>query len=279
MATRSRELIDARLTELASGWMSKRTGQAMAYALLSGGKRLRPRLVLAQCREITPLTVDVACALEMIHTYSLIHDDLPALDNDDLRRGRPTVHKAFDEATAILAGDALLNAAFETILTLPLEPKQQLEVLRIMADASGIHGMIGGQDSDVFVHLDSAESILEMYVNKTGKLLGASMALGAVMDDRAEDAHLLFEVGEKLGILFQIQDDVLELTQSTQTLGKSNQSDALNQKVTYVSLMGMESSQSEIRRLSDDVRNTLGQLMDHPQVTLSLIDEILVRDH
>jgi geranylgeranyl diphosphate synthase, type II len=279
MAILSRKLLETRLTELTSRWMSKRTGQAMAYALLSGGKRLRPRLLLAQCREITPLTLDVACALEMIHTYSLIHDDLPALDNDDLRRGHPTVHKAFDEATAILAGDGLLNAAFESILALPMDPKQQVQVLRILADASGIHGMIGGQDSDVFVPLESSESILAMYVSKTGKLLGASMALGAIMDDRTKDAQRLFEVGEELGILFQIQDDVLELTQTTQTLGKSNQSDAFNQKSTYVSLKGMESSQLEIQRLSLHIRESLKKIMDKPDDTLSLIDEILVRDH
>ena len=251
----------------------------MAYALLGGGKRLRPRLVLAQLETPSRQAVDVACALEMIHTYSLIHDDLPALDNDDLRRGRATVHKAFDEATAILAGDGLLNAAFETVLALTMDPTQQVAVLRTLADAAGIHGMIGGQDKDLFENLDTTTKITGMYIGKTGKLLGASLALGAIMDHRLQDAQSLFALGEQLGVLFQIQDDVLELTQSTQTLGKSNQSDANNGKSTYVSLNGLEASQREIACLSQSITTQLKTLLKQPQATLAILDEILVRNH
>ena len=279
MATLSLDRLEQHLRELAEPWSTYRTGQAMAYALLGGGKRLRPRLVLAQVQEITHDALNVACALEMIHTYSLIHDDLPALDNDDLRRGRPTVHIAFDEATAILAGDGLLNAAFETVLALTMDADRQIKVMRILASASGIHGMIGGQDHDLFSPLDTSDAILGMYKGKTGKLLGASLALGAVLDGRPQDAETLMALGIDLGVLFQIQDDVLELTQSTETLGKSNQSDVANQKSTYVSLNGLEGAQREVERLSQHIRRRLTDILRQPQDTLTLIEEILVRNH
>jgi geranylgeranyl diphosphate synthase, type II len=190
MAIPNLDRIEHRLKQLSQAWPVNKTSQAMTYALLGGGKRLRPRLVLSQVRTITDQAIDVACALEMIHTYSLIHDDLPALDNDDLRRGRPTVHKAFDEATAILAGDGLLNAAFETILKLDLEPAKLLACCKVLADSAGIHGMIGGQDSDLFDHLETKDAITSMYVRKTGKLLGAALALGAIVDDRNSESVL-----------------------------------------------------------------------------------------
>lgn len=279
MATLSLDRLELRLRELVEPWTTYRTGQAMAYALLGGGKRLRPRLVLAQVSEITQDALDVACALEMIHTYSLIHDDLPALDNDELRRGRPTVHIAFDEATAILAGDGLLNAAFETVLSLKMDSDRQIMVLRLLARASGIHGMIGGQDHDLFSVLNTSDAIVSMYRGKTGKLLGASLALGAVLDGRPQDAEALMDLGIDLGVLFQIQDDVLELTQSTETLGKSNQSDVANQKSTYVSLNGLEGSNREIERLSQHIQSRLFEILRQPQETMKLIEAILVRNH
>jgi geranylgeranyl diphosphate synthase type II len=279
MATPNLDRIETRLKQLSQAWSSTRTGQAMGYALLGGGKRLRPRLVLSQVRVLSDSAVDVACALEMIHTYSLIHDDLPALDNDDLRRGRPTVHKAYDEATAILAGDGLLNAAFETVLALPLDPAQKLACCRVLANASGIHGMIGGQDSDVFEKLDSVEAITAMYILKTGKLLGAALTLGAILDGRETEASALMAIGEQLGVLFQIQDDVLELTQDTQTLGKSNQSDAQNHKTTLVALQGMDQALREIDRLSHQVKTGLSALSVDSSANLAIIDEILVRNH
>lgn len=279
MAILNLDRIENRLAQLSQSWPTNRTTQAMTYALLGGGKRLRPRLVLSQVREVTDNAVDVACALEMIHTYSLIHDDLPALDNDDLRRGQPTVHKAFDEATAILAGDGLLNAAFETILALPVDPIQLLACCRVLAMAAGIHGMIGGQDSDLFDSLETQDSITSMYVRKTGRLLGAALALGAIMDGRMSESQPLLTLGEQLGVLFQIQDDVLELTQSTQTLGKSNQSDAVNQKMTLVALRGMDYAYEEIDRLSGVVKRGLHALSIDPSATLAILDEILVRNH
>ena len=279
MATPNLDRIEARLKHLSQPWSHTRTGQAMTYALLGGGKRLRPRLVLAQIEGPSDSAVDVACALEMIHTYSLIHDDLPALDNDDLRRGRPTVHKAFDEATAILAGDGLLNAAFETVLGAALEPVQKLACSKILADASGLQGMIGGQDSDVFESLRSTDEITQMYVKKTGKLLGAALALGAILDGRESEVPQLMTLGEHLGVLFQIQDDVLELTQDTLTLGKSNQSDAQNHKLTYVALQGMDQAKQEIQRLSLLVKAELALCSFDPAATLTIIHEILVRNH
>lgn len=279
MAIPNLDRIESRLRQLSQTWPNHKTSQAMTYALLGGGKRIRPRLVLSQVRHVTNGALDVACALEMIHTYSLIHDDLPALDNDDLRRGRPTVHKAFDEATAILAGDGLLNAAFETVLNLDIEPSKRLEVCRVLADSSGVHGMIGGQDSDLFDHLDTKEAITSMYVRKTGKLLGAALALGAILDDRQSEANTLMNLGEKLGVLFQIQDDVLELTQSTETLGKSNQSDANNQKMTIVALVGMEAALAEIDALNHKIKHELHALSIDPTATLTILDEILVRNH
>jgi geranylgeranyl diphosphate synthase, type II len=279
MAIPNLDRIEHRLKQLSQAWPVNKTSQAMTYALLGGGKRLRPRLVLSQVRTITDQAIDVACALEMIHTYSLIHDDLPALDNDDLRRGRPTVHKAFDEATAILAGDGLLNAAFETILKLDLEPAKLLACCKVLADSAGIHGMIGGQDSDLFDHLETKDSITSMYVRKTGKLLGAALALGAIVDDRNSESVLLMALGETLGVLFQIQDDVLELTQTTQTLGKSNLSDANNEKMTIVALHGMDAALIEIETLSQSVKQGLMTLSIDPTAAITILDEILVRNH
>ncbi len=279
MAILNLDRIEKRCRQLSQAWPNNQTAQAMTYALLGGGKRLRPRLVLSQVRTWSDEALDVACALEMIHTYSLIHDDLPALDNDDLRRGRPTVHKAFDEATAILAGDGLLNAAFETVLKLNLEPAKLVACCQVLADSAGIHGMIGGQDSDLFDQLDTKAAISSMYVRKTGKLLGAALALGAIIDDRQSEVPILLNLGERLGILFQIQDDVLELTQSTQTLGKSNQSDANNQKVTLVGLLGMEAALAEIETLSQGIKHDLHTLSIDPSATLTILDEILVRNH
>ena len=178
-----------------------------------------------------------------------------------------------------MAGDGLLNAAFETVLALPLEDSIKLACCRLLAEASGIHGMIGGQDSDLFEPLSTSEAIIAMYTRKTGKLLGAALALGAILDGRQSESSALMAIGEQLGVLFQIQDDVLELTQDTQTLGKSNQSDAQNHKLTYVALHGMDQAQATITQLSQEVKTALRALRFDPTATLAIIDEILVRNH
>lgn len=235
---------------------------AMRYSLLAGGKRLRPVLCLASalaCAESSPrpggsdagsllqAVLPFAAGLEMIHTYSLIHDDLPAMDDDDLRRGRPTCHKAFDEATAILAGDALLTDAFGFMARAPLPPERVLEALALAADAAGAAGMAGGQMLDLDGEggtLSEAE-LTELNAKKTGALLRLACESGAVLAgaDAARRAALR-HYGEELGIAFQITDDILDVTGDTATLGKNAGHDAEQAKATWPALLGLDEARA-----------------------------------
>ncbi len=231
---------------------------AMNYSLLAGGKRLRPVLCLTFARAFSPEGTDLsaaampfAAAIECIHTYSLIHDDLPAMDNDDMRRGRPSNHKQFDEATAILAGDALLTDAFYFMATTgagktALPPDRVLAALAVMARAAGGPGMVGGQFLDMLytngVTPDLA-ALRAMHAMKTGALLQASCLTGALLAGAGPDAQAAVAAyGKSLGAAFQIMDDVLDETGDAATLGKPVGSDAANNKVTYPSLLGIEKS-------------------------------------
>lgn len=252
---------------------------ALRYALLGAGKRIRPQLLFSLLDEVTEADLILAAALEMVHTYSLIHDDLPAMDNDDFRRGRPTVHKAFDEATAILAGDALLNLAFEILGDAPLKDHKKVLCLQILGKNAGSRGMILGQDQDMFPTENTIRSITEMYRNKTGKLLGCALALGSVLSDRESVVDLMQSVGEDLGILFQIQDDLLEIEGNPSLIGKSTDSDLKNDKKTYVALMGLEQSKAEIRRLSENIDTAIHQNVEKPVKLLNIISMIEKRTH
>jgi geranylgeranyl diphosphate synthase type II len=234
--------------------------EAMRYAVFSGGKRLRPVLALAACEAFGGRVEDVllpAAALELVHTYSLIHDDLPAMDDDDLRRGRPTAHKAFGEAEAILAGDALLTLAFEVLATLPpgdALAARRADAVAVVARRAGHAGMVGGQLADLEAErTPPAEAPLEwIHRHKTGALISASVELGvlhagAPEDDRAAMARY----GEAVGLAFQITDDVLDRTASADALGKTPGKDERSGKATYPALLGLDASRREAQRLVD----------------------------
>ena len=228
--------------------------EAMSYSLQGGGKRLRPILALAAgeaTRGDPEIILPAACALELIHTYSLIHDDLPAMDNDDFRRGKPTSHKVFGEATAILAGDALLTMAFQVLssegLAERVNPKALLQVICELALASGSAGMIGGQVMDVMSEGKSITpaALESIHTRKTGALIRASVRIGALLSE-APPAELraLTRFGEHLGLGFQIADDVLDVIGEEKALGKRTGGDARQKKATYPALLGLETAKS-----------------------------------
>ena len=249
-----------------------RLGEAMRYAVLDGGKRLRPLLVLASMEACNPAptawTLDAAmraaCAMELIHAYSLVHDDMPCMDNDVLRRGKPTVHVQFGEAQALLAGDALQTLAFEL-----LTPEQsdipaavQARLCGLLARAAGHAGMAGGQAIDLASvgHRLSADELRLMHRCKTGALLEASVVMGAVaaQASAATLTHLL-HYGQALGVAFQVVDDILDVTADAAALGKTVGKDAANDKPTYVSLLGLDGARAEATRLADQAQQALGQ--------------------
>jgi geranylgeranyl pyrophosphate synthase len=233
------------------GGATDRLLEAMRYSTLAGGKRVRPVLVYATGESLgasLEILDAAAAAVELIHVYSLVHDDLPAMDNDDLRRGRPTCHRAFDEATAILTGDALQARAFEVLAQAPasISAAARIEMLRVLADSIGTRGMAGGQAIDLAAVKQSlTESALErMHRQKTGALIQASVLLGAIsaeLEDRRELAALT-EFGAEIGLAFQIQDDILDVEGNTDALGKRAGADAERVKPTYPSVLGLEAA-------------------------------------
>lgn len=233
--------------------------EAMSYSVRAGGKRLRPMLVL-ECGKMcggedTGALMPFACAVEMIHTYSLIHDDLPAMDNDDYRRGRLTCHKVFGEAEAILAGDALLNLAFETALAAEnVETDKKLEALKILAGAAGAGGMIGGQTVDLMSEGKkiSFEELKYIHKLKTGALIGAACEMGAVLAGaEPKEREIIKSYAEYLGIAFQITDDILDVTADEAELGKPVGSDEKNQKSTYVTVFGLDKAREYAKSYTD----------------------------
>lgn len=239
---------------------SENLASSMRYSLLLGGKRIRPVLTLATCElfdQSANVALPAACALEMIHTYSLIHDDLPSMDDDDLRRGKPTNHKVFGEAVAILAGDGLLTEAF-TCLSDPhwtIPDQQKIKIVRTISDAAGAMGMVGGQALDLeFEGKDCNERELEaIHIHKTGRLITASLVAGGHAGQAdAEQINKLEQIGKKIGLAFQIADDVLDLTATTEELGKNAKSDLKKKKSTYPSLIGLERSKEKAQLLLDE---------------------------
>jgi geranylgeranyl diphosphate synthase, type II len=225
--------------------------RAMRYSVFAGGKRIRPVLCIESARLFTDdptSAVQVGCALEFIHTYSLIHDDLPALDNDDLRRGKPTNHKVFGEAIAILAGDALLTLAFQTLASAPLEPERRLKTLAVVAEAAGtVRGMIGGQVADIEAERKRVDGAGLEYIHrsKTAALIRASVVTGALAGGAQEpDVARLHNFGEHIGWAFQVVDDVLDVEESSAALGKTAGKDQAQQKATYPALYGLEKSRA-----------------------------------
>jgi len=225
--------------------------RAMRYSVFAGGKRIRPVLCLESARMFTEnvdAAIQAGCALEFIHTYSLIHDDLPALDNDDLRRGKPTNHKVFGEAIAILAGDALLTLAFETLAKSPLEEERRVRVIAEIASAAGtVDGMVGGQVADVEAEGKpvSADALEYIHRSKTAALIRASILAGAIAGGAAnEDVERLRRFGDAIGWAFQVVDDLLDVEESSAALGKTAGKDQAQKKATYPALYGIEKSRA-----------------------------------
>jgi len=254
------QIIDASLEKMIQDSQSSKTlVKAMKYSLLAGGKRIRPVLCLAACEAVGGVPQDAlaaACALEMIHTYSLIHDDLPAMDDDELRRGKATCHMAFDEATAILAGDALLTLAFEVLSSVDFEDgnqaAQRLQVIRLISEAAGYQGMIQGQMLDIAsesIKLSAAE-LQTMHRLKTGALIETSLACGALLagaDHRQRD--LLNDYARKIGLAFQVADDILNVEGNPELMGKAVGTDSQREKSTYPSVLGIQASREFSKQL------------------------------
>lgn len=265
---------------------AKSMAQAMNYSMLAGGKRLRPllmqetyRLFGGKEKVIWPFMT----GMEMIHTHSLIHDDLPALDNDDYRRGRLTTHKVYGEAMGILSGVALLNYAYETML-LAFErtayPERVIRGLSVMAEKTGIHGMLGGQSVDV--ENDGTPLTKEMldyiYRNKTSALIEAAMMTGAILAGADENSvAIIEEAAGKIGLAFQIQDDILDVTSTEEELGKPVHSDEKNNKVTYVTLFGIEEASRQVKELSEDAVSLLKGLNKNNEFLYLLVEKLINR--
>lgn len=260
--------------------------EAMRYSLEAGGKRIRPLLVLAFCRACggdVQKALKPALAIEMIHTYSLIHDDLPAMDDDDYRRGRLSCHKAFDEATAILAGDALNVLPFEllsTDTTLPAETRVSL--IAELANAAGAEGMIGGQVIDIANETRTdvdQNNLVNMYAHKTGALIRVACTMGCMVAG-ANDKMLTAatEYAQRLGLAFQIVDDILDVTGTPELLGKPIGSDAAHHKTTFVTLLGLEGAKAEASRLTEEALRLLEDIPEHQFLT-ELTEALLNRNY
>lgn len=253
--------------------------EAMNYSFQAGGKRLRPLIMYRTYKAYggnEKIIEPFMSALEMIHTYSLVHDDLPEMDNDELRRGKPTTHVKYGQAMAVLAGDGLLNYAFETALKAG-DDIRVLKALRVLANKAGIYGMIGGQTVDVESEKAGSEltkeQILFTYENKTAALLQAALMIGAILAGASDEAvKNLEEVGYNLGVAFQLQDDILDITSTTSVLGKPVGSDEKNGKKTYVSYLGMDQAVTEQKRLSKNASLMLTKLGKDNNLNESEID-------
>ncbi|MDV3441909.1 (2E,6E)-farnesyl diphosphate synthase [Pseudomonas otitidis] len=274
-------LFDAPTNEL------DRLYQAMRYSVTNGGKRVRPLLVYAACEALggnLDQADGAACAVELIHAYSLVHDDLPAMDDDDLRRGKPTTHKAFDEACAILAGDGLQALAFEVLADRRRNPQDgdtRLAMITALAQASGPAGMVGGQAIDlgsVGIRLDQA-ALETMHRHKTGALIEASVRLGALASGRADDTLLraLQVYARAVGLAFQVQDDILDVESDTATLGKTQGKDQAADKPTYPALLGLDAAKDYALELRDQALHALRPLGEAAEPLRALARYIVER--
>lgn len=280
------ELLERTLAQRTA--LAPRLNEAMSYALVLGGKRVRPFLTLhvgRLCGASETSLNHAAVAIECIHAYSLIHDDLPAMDDDALRRGQPTCHIAFDEATAILAGDALQTLAFELISRpdATLEPRRQLEMIHVLAEASGDRGMCGGQALDLAAtgHQVPESELAQVHIHKTGALIRAAVQLGVLAGNDAAQAHRAnFDAyAHYLGLAFQVRDDILDVIGNTAALGKTQGSDANGNKSTYVSLLGLEGAQQRLHDLHHKALHALAKIPYNTETLEAFADYLLNRDH
>ncbi len=262
-------------------------GDAMRYAVLDGGKRLRPLLVMAACEAVggnAQAALRVACAVELIHAYSLVHDDMPCMDNDVLRRGKPTVHVKFGEAQALLAGDALQALAFELLTPDDgsIDAQTQATLCRMLAQAAGYQGMAGGQAIDLASvgKALSSEQLHDMHRLKTGALLQASVMMGAACGHPAPAAQAaLRDYGSAVGLAFQVVDDILDVTADSATLGKTAGKDAAQDKPTFVSLMGLRESRNYAQELLSEAHHSLkASELKHTAALSALADMLVNRE-
>lgn len=284
-----RARIDAALERVlpAAEHSPKPLHQAMRHAVLNGGKRIRPLLVYATGHALgaeASLLDDAALAVELIHCYSLVHDDLPAMDDDALRRGQPTVHIAYGEANAILAGDALQSLAFARLAEAPLPAETRVELLRELAQAAGAPGMCGGQalDMDATGEKISLAQLERLHALKTGAVLRASIRLGALAAAASTaQLQLLDQYADALGLAFQIKDDLLDIEGDSATLGKTAGKDAVQDKATFPALMGIEASRQRLAALASSMHNALDALAASADTrTLALLAEkVVARNH
>ncbi len=271
----------------------ERVIEAMRYSFYAGGKRLRPMMMLESFRMFggkdESIVKPYMAALEMIHTYSLIHDDLPAMDNDDYRRGRLTNHKQFDEATAILAGDGLLNFAFETVSNAMMKTveagdcdllKRQTKALQVLGRKAGVFGMIGGQVADIEAEKKAdatKEELLFIHENKTAALIQAALTIGAILAG-ADDISKTEKIGYNVGVAFQIQDDILDKIGDEALLGKPVGSDEKNEKTTYVTLEGLDKAQADQKQLSEEAIAMLNEITAEKVFLKDLIGSLVNRN-
>ncbi|MBN7771577.1 (2E,6E)-farnesyl diphosphate synthase [Marinobacter daepoensis] len=266
---------------------SERLRDTMRYSVLGGGKRVRPALCLAAAKAMgvnEKTALAPACALELIHAYSLVHDDLPAMDDDDLRRGRPTAHIAFDEASAILAGDALQSLAFSLLSEAPdLTDRQRVVMVSELARASGHEGMVGGQaiDLESVGQQLNVEQLETMHRHKTGALIEASVRLGALTAENVTERQLsdLSDYASALGLAFQVQDDLLDIEGDTQTIGKRQGSDAAKEKPTYPALLGIDGARQHLTRLLNDALNAIEGFGSEADTLRAMADYVVARSH
>ena len=268
---------------------AKNMAEAMNYSMLSGGKRLRPvfmREVYSMFGGTGKVIEPFMAAMEMIHTHSLVHDDLPALDNDDYRRGRLTTHKVYGEAMGVLSGVALLNYAYEVMLTAfdtadtPDCQAHVIQALKVMSHKTGLYGMLGGQSVDVENDGKpmSREMIDYIYENKTSALIEASVMTGAILGGATEEETAIVEKAAKnIGLAFQIQDDILDVTSTEEELGKPIHSDEKNHKTTYVTLMGIEKASQQVKKLSDEAVTLFEGLNKKNEFLFTLVNELVGR--
>lgn len=255
---------------------------AMRYSVLNGGKRLRPILayLTGELNDTEAEYIDtLASSLELIHCYSLIHDDLPAMDDDELRRGNLTTHKKFDEATAILAGDALQPLAFELISTIKTSDRNKVQMISSLSEACGYLGMVGGQIKDINSNqIKDVESLDSMHSEKTGSLIQASIETAGILSGlSASDIESLKEYGEKIGLAFQIQDDIIDIESPASVSGKDQGSDIGKDKTTYPSLVGLEASKVRAQELSNDAKKILQPINKNTDNLDKLADYIVSR--
>ena len=288
------EILEEYLPEM-KGVYYERVVEAMRYSFYAGGKRLRPMMMLESFRMFGGKDENIVkpymAALEMIHTYSLIHDDLPAMDNDDYRRGRLTNHKQFDEATAILAGDGLLNMAFEIVSDAMVQTvengdcdllKRQTKALQVLGHKAGVYGMIGGQVADIEAEKKSdatKEELLFIHENKTAALIRSALTIGAILAGASEEDIIKTErIGYNVGVAFQIQDDILDQIGDEALLGKPVGSDEKNAKTTYVTLEGLDKAQADQKQLSEEAIAMLNAITEEKVFLKDLIISLVSRD-